>query len=106
MINNSYQQNALTIHWAGNWSNSSPRWFLDEYDIKIEINLKDCFNNEIVFSDILQKNSKFFQNHIEVSFMAEWIEFFLDCLSLEYSLECHFLLKQCFQKGHSFESAW
>ena len=94
MINNSYQQNTFAIHWAGNWSNSSPRRFLDEYDVKIEIDFKDCFNDEIAFSDILQKNPKFFQ--IEVWFMAEWIEFFPDYLSLEYSLECHSLLKQCF----------
>ena len=37
--------------------------------------------------------------------MLEWIDVLLASWSLVYSLECHSLLKQCFQKGHSTESA-
>jgi len=78
---------------------------LDEYDVKIVIDFQDYLYDKIVFSDVLQKNPKVFQNHIVMLFMVEQIEFFLDSQSLVYSLECHSLLKQCFQKGHSIELA-
>ena len=41
-----------------------------------------------------------------LAFMSKWIEFFLVFWSLEYSLECYSLLKQCFQKGQSTKSTW
>ena len=106
MINNIHQWNTFTTIWAGNGPYYFPRQFLDEDNIKIMIDFEDCFNDEIVFSDVLWKNLQVLQNHIALSFTAEWIEFFLVFQSLVYSLECYPLLNQCFQNGQLVELAW
>jgi len=106
MINNTHQWNIFIICWARNGSYCCPRWFLDEDNVEIVVDFKNCIYNEIIFSDILWKNLQVFYNHIMLAFTSEQIEFFLVSQSLEYSLECHSLLKQCFQKEQSTESAW
>ena len=40
--------------------NERPEWFLDENNVKVGMGLKDCFDDEIVFSDILQKDFEIF----------------------------------------------
>jgi len=50
---------------------------LDEDNIKIVVDFENCINDEIIFSDILQKNLQVLQNHIALLFTAKQIEFFL-----------------------------
>jgi len=45
---------------AGNRTNERSGGFLDENDVKIRISLKDCFDDKIVFSDVLQKYFEIF----------------------------------------------
>jgi len=79
--------------------------FMNEGDVKARVCFKDRADNEIVFSDILQKNLEVFQNHRSLVFPIEQIEFFLVSQSLAYSFVCHFLLKQYFQNRQSFKLA-
>ena len=76
MIHNAYQRNAFTVFWTGNWPNSYPRWFLDEDDIEIVVDFEDSVDDEVVLSNILQKNLQILQNHIILLFTAEQIKFF------------------------------
>ena len=79
---------------------------MDEDNIKIVVDFENCINDEIIFSDILQKNLQVLQNHIALLFTAKQIEFFLVSWSLVYSLKCYSLLNQCFQNRQSVELAW
>ena len=55
MIWNAYQRNAFTIFGTRNRPNSSSRWFLNEDNIKAEIDFKNSVNNEIILLNILRK---------------------------------------------------
>jgi len=45
---------------AGNGTNEQPGGFLDENDVEIRMSLKDCFDDKIVFSDVLRKDFEIF----------------------------------------------
>jgi len=60
VIDNPHQRIAFIIVIAGNGTNERPGWFLDENNVEVGMGLKDCFDDEIVFLDILQKDFEVF----------------------------------------------
>ena len=56
MIDNTNQRYSFTIPITENKSDCCLRWFLNKNYVEIGIDLEDSVDNEIVFSDVLQKD--------------------------------------------------
>jgi len=48
-------RNVFAILWAGNGSECSLWWFLDEYDIKALIDFKNSVDEKVILSNILRE---------------------------------------------------
>ena len=60
MVGNTNEKDIFIILWTGNKPNCCPWRFLDEDDVEIMINFKGGIDNDVVFSDILQKDLEVF----------------------------------------------
>ena len=56
------------------------------------VDFEDQTDDEIILSNVLQKNFQVLQNHISMAFTVEQVEFLLVSLSLAYFLVYHSLL--------------
>ena len=65
---------------------------MNKNNVKVMVDFEDQTDDEIILSNVLQKNFQVLQNHISMAFTVEQVEFLLVSLSLAYFLVYHSLL--------------
>ena len=56
VIDNTQQRITVSIIVAGKEANERPGGLLDENNVKVQMGLKNYFDDKVVFSDVLRKN--------------------------------------------------